>query len=175
MKKLFTTLFIAMLAVATYAQFMDDPTMLTFKTFTQGNNPKVFNCDKVFMYLVDQKDKMECDEHIRQFKDGKRFTTRLKTSSTSGRNSQIFLSVKAVGTLIIYASSASSESDRQIVVMKGAKDIVTDVVEQSNKRPIIVDIEKVGEYQIAYPDGPINIYGIQFKEKKAEPAAEEKK
>lgn len=162
MKKFFTTLFIAMITLATYAQLGSDPTMMTFKTFSSGNNPLVFNCDNVFMYIVDNKAKMECDEHIRQFKDGKRFTSRLKTAGTSGRSNQIFLSIKAVGTLTIYASSASSDNDRQIVLLKGAKDIITDVVEQSNKRPIVVKIEKVGEYQIAYPDGPINIYGIKF-------------
>lgn len=41
-----------------------------------------------------------------------------------------------------------------------------------SKRPITLEIEKPGEYQIMYPDGPINIYGIRFLEKKAEPAAE---
>jgi hypothetical protein len=162
MKKLFTTLFIAMLTMVAYAQFDPDPTMLTFKTFTQGNNPLVFNCDNMFMYVVDNKGKMECDEHIRTFKDGKRFNTRLKTQGTTNRQSQIFLSIKALGTLTLYASSASSEADRQIVILKGAKDIVTDVVEQSNKRPIVVNIDKVGEYQISYPDGAINIYGIRF-------------
>ena len=74
--------------------------------------------------------------------------------------------------MIVYATSASSEVDRQVVILKGAKDLVTDVVEQKSKRPITLEIEKPGEYQIMYPDGPINIYGIRFLEKKAEPAAE---
>ena len=172
MKKLFTTIFAALLAIAASAQIGTDPTTITFKPFKPGNNPMVFNCDKVFMYVVDDKGKMECDEHIRTFRDGQRFTTRFKTVSTSSRSSQIFLSVKAVGTLIVYATSASSEVDRQVVILKGAKDLVTDVVEQKRKRPITLEIEKPGEYQIMYPDGPINIYGIRFLEKKAEPAAE---
>ena len=72
--------------------------------------------------------------------------------------------------LTIYATSASSEVDRQVVILKGAKDLVTDIVEQKSKRPISLEIDKPGEYQIMYPDGPINIYGIRFIEKKEEPA-----
>ena len=172
MKKLFTTIFAALLAIAASAQIGTDPTMITFKPFSPGNNPMVFNCDKVFMYVVDDKGKMECDEHIRTFRDGQRFTTRFKTVSTSSRTSQISLSIKAKGMLTIYATSASSEVDRQVVILKGAKDLVTDVVEQKSKRPITLEIEKPSEYQIMYPDGPINIYGIRFVEKKDEPAAE---
>lgn len=172
MKKLFTTIFAAMLAIAASAQIGADPTMITFKPFSPGNNPMVFNCDKVFMYVVDDNNKMTCDEHIRTFRDGQRFTTRFKTVSTSSRTSQIYLSIKAKGTLTIYATSASSEVDRQVVILKGAKDLVTDIVEQKSKRPISLEIDKPGEYQIMYPDGPINIYGIRFIEKKAEPAAE---
>lgn len=172
MKKLFTTIFAAMLAIAASAQIGADPTMITFKPFSPGNNPMVFNCDKVFMYVVDDNNKMTCDEHIRTFRDGQRFTTRFKTVSTSSRTSQIYLSIKAKGMLTIYATSASSEVDRQVVILKGAKDLVTDIVEQKSKRPISLEIDKPGEYQIMYPDGPINIYGIRFIEKKEEPAAE---
>nr|MCR5069662.1 hypothetical protein [Prevotella sp.] len=86
------------------------------------------------------------------------------------RTSQIYLSIKAKGMLAIYATSASSEVDRQVVILKGAKDLVTDIVEQKNKRPISLEMDKPGEYQIMYPDGPINIYGIRL-EKKDEPAA----
>ena len=164
-------MFVAVLAIAASAQIGTDPTLITFKPFNPGNNPMVFNCDKVFMYVVDDNNKMMCDEHIRTFRDGQRFTTRFKTVSTSGRASQIYLSIKAKGLLTVYASSASSENDRQVVILKGAKDLVTDVVEQKSKRPITLEIEKPGEYQIMYPDGPINIYGIRFIEKKDEPAA----
>lgn len=171
MKKFFTTLVIMMFALVANAQF-EQGNVMKFKQFTQGNNPLVFNCENCFMYIVDNKGKMVCDESLRQFKDGTRFTTRLKTGSTTGRSSQIFLSIKAKGTLTIYAASSSSEEDRQIVLLKGAKDIVTDVVEQTNKRPIKVEIDKIGEYQISYPDGPINIYGIKFEAASATQEAE---
>lgn len=172
MKKLFTTMLVAMLTMVASAQIGTDPTMITFKPFNPGSNPMVFNCDKMFMYVVDDNNKMMCDEHIRTFRDGQRFTTRFKTVSTSGRASQIYLSIKAKGLLTIYATSASSEVDRQVVILKGAKDLVTDIVEQKSKRPITLEIDKPGEYQIMYPDGPINIYGIRFQEKKDEPAAD---
>jgi hypothetical protein len=162
MKKFFTLLLIALVTSVAHAQLNEN--LITFKPFTAGNNPLVFNCEKCFMYVVDNKGKMVCDESIRQFKDGTRFSTRLKTGSTTSRSSQIFLSIKAKGTLTIYASSSSSENDRQIVVLKGAHDVITDVLEQTNKRPIRLEIEKMGEYQISYPDGPINIYGVRFEE-----------
>lgn len=161
MKKLLTTLLIALFAISANAQFTES-NMITFNTFESGHNPLVFSCDNVFMYVVDNKSKMVCDKSNRQFKDGTRFFTRLKTGSTSSRSSQIFLSIKAKGILTIYASSSSSENDRQICLMKGAKDLVSDIVEQTNKRPIKVEINKVGEYELMYADGPINIYGIKF-------------
>lgn len=166
MKKLLSTLIIVLFALTAGAQNINELNTIMFKPFAKGNNPLVFHCDDVFLYTVDSKDKMEADMSTRQFKDGARFFTRLKTGGTSGRNNQLFLSVKAKGTLTIYAASSSSDVDRQIVLIKGAKDVVTDVMEQSNRRPIVVQVEKVGEYQIVYPDGPINIYGIHFEKSK---------
>lgn len=165
MKKLIFTFVVALMALAANAQ-----KIMTFNQFAPGNNPLVYHTDNLFMYIVDNKNKMECDEGIRTFRDGKRFTTRLKTGGRSARGNQIFLSVKAKGKLHIYAASSSSEENRPITVMKGTTVMVTDVIENYNKMPIVVDIEKIGEYQIMYPEGPINIYGIYLEEEKPEVA-----
>lgn len=162
MKKLIFTFIITMMALTANAQ------MMTFKEFAPGGNPLVFNTENMFMYIVDNKDKMECDQAIRTFRDGKRFTSRLKTSGRSGRGNQIFLSVKAKGKLTIYAASASSAENRPITVMKGSTIVMSDIVENANKMPLTIKIEKIGEYQIMYPDGPINIYGINLEVEREE-------
>ena len=156
MKKFFITLFISMLAIVADAQ------MITFAKFTPGNNPLVFNTERMFMYVSDAKNKMQADESIRTFYDGTKFSTRLKTSGTGNHGNQIFLSIKGTGTLTVYASSASNDEARSISIIKGAHVVASQIVEGTNKSPITCKIEKPGEYQVLYPDGPINIYGVKF-------------
>lgn len=157
MKKIFTLMLMAVLAIVANAQ------MLKFQPFTAGNNPKMWSIDGLFVYIIDDNNKMSVVEGKRRFSDGEYFETRLKTTGHSYRKNQIFVDVKSKGTLTLYVSSANSQQMRLFFVTKGADLIYRDSVQNLNKRPVVIKVENPGEFQLQYPDGPVNIYGIKFE------------
>lgn len=107
------------------------------------------------------------------------FTHRLKTSGKSSSKNCLAISVAKAGTLNIYARTASSSSERAIVLTKDGTEVfnkifvdsqaatekyTTEAGEEKTRTifPVYSLEVEAGKYDVTYPDGAVNFYAIEL-------------
>lgn len=182
MKKIFTLIAIAMMAVGAQAQ-----TITFTEVVAKGNmNGKTFGSDGFVLTCTDtsEKDgapdpKQEIDANSQYFgtaSDYTNYTHRLKTGGKSSSKNCLALSIPTAGTLKIAVRSASSSADdRNMVLTQDGTEIFNQVIKEnestdyetvtiegeSKKVFPIVSVEvAAGTVDITYPKNGINFYAF---------------
>ena len=185
MKKLFTLIAVAAMALSANAQ------KITFgdAAIATANLPKTFSDGGLTLTIVDEGGKVSVDLNNAYFGDAtsqEKFISRLKSGGKSqvktGGTNSMSLTIPAAGTLKIYARTASSATERKIVVSQNGQDIISQGLIDSqaasieieanksdenptgttNVYPIVSGAVAAGTADITYTDGAINIYCIEL-------------
>ena len=182
MKKIFTLIAIAMMAVGAQAQ-----TITFTEVVAKGNmDGKTFGSDGFVLTCTDSsvKDgapdpKQEIDANSQYFgtaSDYTNYTHRLKTGGKSSSKNCLDLSIPSAGTLKIAVRSASSNAtDRNMVLTQDGTEIFNQVIKENEATDYAtVEIEGVskkvfpyvsvevvaGTVDITYPTNAINFYAF---------------
>lgn len=186
MKKLFTLIAIAMMAVGAQAQ-----TISFTEVVTKGNmDGKTFGSDGFVLTCTDTSTnsdgdpdpKQEIDANSQYFgtaSDYTNYTHRLKTGGKSSSKNALSLTIPSAGTLKIAVRSASSSaSDRNVVLKQGETEIFNQVIKENaatdyetteiegeSKKvfPIVSVGVEAGTVDITYPKGALNFYAFIFE------------
>lgn len=182
MKKIFTLIAIAMMAVGAQAQ-----TITFTEVVAKGNmNGKTFGSDGFVLTCTDtsEKDgapdpKQEIDANSQYFgtaSDYTNYTHRLKTGGKSSSKNGLALSIPTAGTLKIAVRSASSSADdRNMVLTQDGTEIFNQVIKENESTdyetvtiegeskivfPIVSVEVAAGTVDITYPKNGINFYAF---------------
>ena len=181
MKKIFTLLTMALLAIGAQAQTMiswneDDIASagtLNGKTFGKG----------FVLSLTDTGGKISIDANPAFFGTSEsqtKFTHRLKTGGTSSSKNYMKLTIPSEGKLRVYARTGSnSATDRNLILKQDSKELYNAVVKEADAAKVkgldetdlekevnvypIIEVDVVaGEVEVTYPTGSMNFYGFEF-------------
>ena len=181
MKKIFTLLTMALLAIGAQAQTMiswneDDIASagtLNGKTYGKG----------FVLSITDTGGKISIDANPAFFGTSEsqtKFTHRLKTGGTSSSKNYMKLTIPSEGKLRVYARTGSnSATDRNLILKQDSKELYnavvkeadavkvkgldeTDLEKEVNVYPIIEVDVVAGEVEVTYPTGSMNFYGFEF-------------
>lgn len=186
MKKLFTLIAIAMMAVGAQAQ-----TISFTEVVTKGNmDGKTFGSDGFVLTCTDTSTnsdgdpdpKQEIDANSQYFGTASNYTNythRLKTGGKSSSKNALSLTIPSAGTLKVAVRSASSSaSDRNMILKQGETEIFNQVIKENaatdyetteiegeSKKvfPIVSVGVEAGTVDITYPKGALNFYAFIFE------------
>lgn len=186
MKKLFTLMAIAMMAVGAQAQ-----TISFTEVVTKGNmDGKTFGSDGFVLTCTDTSTnsdgdpdpKQEIDANSQYFGTASNYTNythRLKTGGKSSSKNALSLTIPSAGTLKVAVRSASSSaSDRNMILKQGETEIFNQVIKENaatdyetteiegeSKKvfPIVSVGVEAGTVDITYPKGALNFYAFIFE------------
>jgi len=182
MKKIFTLIAIAMMAVGAQAQkiaFTEED-----KAAKGTLDGKVFSNGDFAITVTDTDGKVELDANAQWFGTAetqeKSAGGRLKSGGKSSSKNNIVAKAPTAGTLKIWARTGSnSATDRNIVVTQEETELYNAIVEEAlavkvkgldeadpeketNVYPIISVEVKAGDVAITYPVGSMNFYAFEF-------------
>lgn len=182
MKKIFTLIAIAMMAVGAQAQkiaFTEED-----KAAKGTLDGKVFSNGDFAITVTDTDGKVELDANAQWFGTAetqeKSAGGRLKSGGKSSSKNNIVAKAPTAGTLNIWARTGSnSATDRNIVVTQEETELYNAIVEEAlavkvkgldeadpeketNVYPIISVEVKAGDVAITYPVGSMNFYAFEF-------------
>lgn len=186
MKKLFTLIAIAMMAVGAQAQ-----TISFTEVVTKGNmDGKTFGSDGFVLTCTDTSTnsdgdpdpKQEIDANSQYFGTASNYTNythRLKTGGKSSSKNALSLTIPSAGTLKVAVRSASSSAtDRNMILKQGETEIFNQVIKENaatdyetteiegeSKKvfPIVSVGVEAGTVDITYPKGALNFYAFIFE------------
>lgn len=186
MKKLFTLIAIAMMAVGAQAQ-----TISFTEVVTKGNmDGKTFGSDGFVLTCTDTSTNSDGDPDPKQEIDANsqyfgtasnyiNYTHRLKTGGKSSSKNALSLTIPSAGTLKVAVRSASSSaSDRNMILKQGETEIFNQVIKENaatdyetteiegeSKKvfPIVSVGVEAGTVDITYPKGALNFYAFIFE------------
>lgn len=177
MKKIFTLIAIAMMAVGAQAQTYS----ITFsEVAAKGSlNGKTFGSDGFILTCTDPKEeKLQVDENSCLFgtaEEYDQYSYRLKTNGKSSSNNKLTLSVPKAGTLTIAVRSASSSAtDRNVVLTQDGTELFNQFLKDADAVEITIEGEEnpkkvfpyismevaAGTIDITYPENGINFYAF---------------
>jgi hypothetical protein len=189
MKKIFTLLTMALLAIGAQAQkisFSADD-IASAGEWSQG---KEFSNGDFKITLVDDQKKMAIDENKAYFGTAdsyEKFTHRLKSGAKSqgtGKLCQISVTIPFNGDLKVYARTGSnSATDRNLVISQNGESLYNEIIQESQAisvemeeninadnnptgstkvYPIVTVKVTAGTALITFPTGSMNFYGFEF-------------
>lgn len=175
MRKIFTLIAVAAMAMSSYAQSI---------TFTVGEKPADgFTAGDLKLTYVDSNSKITVDANNCYFGDATtqvKYESRLKTGGKSDSKNNLTLHVPAAGTLKIAVRTASSgATDRNLVLTQNGTELYNAVIlestaievpgldaNDSEKKtkvyPYVVVSVSAGNVDITYPVGSLNFYAFEF-------------
>lgn len=186
MKKIFTLLTMALLAIGAQAQ-------TTVKTISFGTKESPatltssFSDGQFVLTRTDNNNKHVIDDNKAYFGTAEaqvKFETRLKSGGKSDSNNKLSLTIPFAGTLRVYARSASgSATDRNVIITQNSNELYNDVVKDADA--ISVDMEEnisednatgatkvfpvisiaveAGSADITFPKGALNFYAFELE------------
>lgn len=176
MKKIFTLLAVAFIALSANAQVIswtaDDVTAAA--DLADGT---VFSNGDFKLTLKNENKKMAIDKNSQYFgtaTDYQNFAARLKTGGKSDSKQHLLLTIPADGTLKAYIRSGSSSDARVVIMEQGGEqiynaaakdgDAVTATISGEDKSvfPVISVGVKAGEVKLTYTDGAMYVYAFEF-------------
>lgn len=180
MKKIFTLIAVAMMALGVNAQMISftEPAAkgsLDGQEFTVGD----------FKLTITDTDasKLEIDPNNAYFgtaEEQKKFTHRLKSGGKSSSKNNLTLTVPSAGVVKLYARTGSNgATDRNVVFTQNEQELFNEVMLESNALkvkgldaedldketnvyPIYSVAVKAGTVAVTYPVNSINFYGFEF-------------
>ena len=186
MKKIFTLIVIAMMAIGAQAQ-----TIIFTETVSKGNmDGKTFGSDGFVLTCTDSATKndapdpkQEIDANSQYFgtaSDYTNYSFRLKTGGKSSSKNNLSLTIPSAGTLKIAVRTASSgATDRNLVLIQNEETIFDQIIKEnestdyetatiegeSKKVFPYVSVEvAAGTVEINYPTGALNFYAFILEE-----------
>ena len=177
MKKIFTLIAIAMMAVGAQAQTYS----ITFtEAAAKGSlDGKTFGSDGFILTCTDpNKEKLQVDENSCLFgtaEEYDQYSYRLKTNGKSSSNNKLTLSVPKAGTLTIAVRTASSTAtDRNLVLTQDGTELFNQVLKDADAVEITIEGEEnpkkvfpyistevaAGTVNITYPVNGVNFYAF---------------
>ena len=173
MKKIFTLIAVAMMALGAQAQ------KITFDA-TEGLKAE-YDVDGFKLTYVDTDGKMAVDANSQYFGTAEEYENlgaRFKTGGKSSEKNNITLTLPTAGTLKVYVRTASSgATDRNLVLTQSdnklfdqvikeneATDYATAEIEGESKKvfPIISVGVNAGTVEVTYPTGSLNFYAFEL-------------
>lgn len=180
MKKIFTLIAVAMMALGANAQ------MISFtEPAAKGSlDGKVFTAGDFKLTITDtDKSKIEIDANNAYFGTAEKqikLTHRLKSGGKSSSKNNLTLTVPSAGVVKLYARTGSnSATDRNVVFTQNEQELFNEIMLESNVLkvkgldaedldketsvyPIYSVAVKAGTVAVTYPVNSINFYGFEF-------------
>lgn len=172
MKKFFTLIAAAMMAVCANAQLIS----FTEAASAGSLNDKEFSNGGLVLKVTDTNKKIAIDANNCLFgtsaSDTVRFALRMKTGGKSSSSNMLTLTVPSDGTLKIYARTGSNSATDRNIVVTGQSEVINKILLEEDTvngttyhkktyLPVSATVT-AGTYTITYPVSSINIYGIEL-------------